>query len=131
MFPHRKHEKQQDSLNCGPIALKEARRILNKSSVEEQIDFDTDSESCKKHQMDFGNLLLYSTDYDVLLSFCNICHNQHPSEVDQQKTMGKSCSSYNTLTWADLTIIACSLVDPEWKACCSSVKNPLRNKMKE
>ncbi|CAK8695477.1 unnamed protein product [Clavelina lepadiformis] len=108
MFQHRKHERQQDSLNCGPIALKEARRILNESSGEEQIDFDTDSESCKKYHMDFGTLLLDSTDYDVLLSFCNICHNQHQSEVDQQKTM-----------------------DPEWKACCSWVKNPLRNKMTE
>ncbi|CAK8681534.1 unnamed protein product [Clavelina lepadiformis] len=84
MFQHSKHERQQDSLNCGSLALKEAQRILNESSSEEQID--TDSESCKKYRMDFGNLLLDSTDYDVLLSFCNICHNQDPSEIDQQKT---------------------------------------------
>ncbi|XP_076817874.1 uncharacterized protein LOC143463301 isoform X2 [Clavelina lepadiformis] len=72
MFQHRKHERQQDILNCGLLALKEAQRILNESSCEKQIDFDTDSKSCKKHRMDFGNLLLDSTDYDVLLSFCNI-----------------------------------------------------------
>ncbi|XP_076809406.1 uncharacterized protein LOC143453395 [Clavelina lepadiformis] len=90
MFQHSKHERQQDSLNCGPLALKEAQRILNESSSEEQID--TNSESCKKYRMDFGNLLLDSTDYDVLLSFCNICHNQDPSEIDQQKTEWIECS---------------------------------------
>ncbi|XP_076825264.1 uncharacterized protein LOC143470863 [Clavelina lepadiformis] len=92
MFQQRKHERQQDGLNCGPLALKEAQRILNESSCEEQIDFDTDSETCKNYRMDFGNLLLDSTDYDVLLSFCNICHNQDPSEVDQQKTEWIECS---------------------------------------
>ncbi|CAK8695478.1 unnamed protein product [Clavelina lepadiformis] len=44
-----------------PLAEPEARRILNESSGEEQIDLDTDSESCKKYHMDFGNLLLDST----------------------------------------------------------------------
>ncbi|CAK8687727.1 unnamed protein product [Clavelina lepadiformis] len=61
MFQQRKHERQQDGLNCGPLALKEAQRILNESSCEEQIDFDTDSETCKNYRMDFGNLLLDST----------------------------------------------------------------------